>query len=96
VGASLLHQSMHGSAASSAAPASLVHGTSTCQLHGMPMHDVVLESWGWHRVGFTGDGVVVKSLGQPNPEPDELPEPPPDDPPELELLVPPSPPLTIV
>jgi hypothetical protein len=95
---------MQGSAASSSAPASLVHGTSTCQLHGMPMHDVVLESWGWHRVGFTGDGVVVKSLGQPKPEPDELPEPPPelepepppDEPPELELLVPPSPPLTIV
>ena len=88
---------------SSPAPPSPVHGTSTCQLHGMPMHDVVLESWGWHKVGFTGDGVVVKSFGQPKPEPEELPEPPelepeppPDEPPELELLAPPSPPLTIV
>jgi hypothetical protein len=43
-GAALL-QALHGSVAPpSFAPASPAHGTSTVQLQGCPMHDVVLES----------------------------------------------------
>jgi hypothetical protein len=60
-GAAVLHQSMHGCPLpASAAPPSGMHGTSTVQLHALPLHEVVLASWAMHCVGSTRDGVVVK------------------------------------
>jgi hypothetical protein len=74
-GAAPLHQSMHGCPSpASVAPASAKHGTSTIQLHGLPMHEVVLASWALHTPGSTRDGVVVNPFWHPKPEPEELPE----------------------
>jgi hypothetical protein len=67
-----------------------MHGTSTVQLHGAPMQDVVLASWGMQTFGSTVEGVVVKSFGQPTLAPDELPEPPPLVDPDPEPLDPPE------
>lgn len=104
-GDALLHRSMQGwvpiSPASAGSPE---HGTSTIQLQGVPMHDVVLASCATQSVGSTGEGIVAKPPGHPKPDPDELPDPP-ELPPELEpepslsppeSLPPPSAPLTIV
>lgn len=92
-GAVAAHQAMQGGfvvpASGGGCPVPM-HGTSTVQLHGLPMHDVVLASCGMHTFGLTAEGVVVKSFGQPRVAPDELPEPPPLDEPEPELPEPPE------
>ncbi len=86
-GAAAAHQAMQGGlvvpASGGGCPVPM-HGTSTVQLHGLPMQDVVVASCGMHTFGSTAEGVVVKSFGQPTLAPEELPEPPPLDEPEPE------------
>ncbi|HEY5244755.1 MAG TPA: hypothetical protein VIJ60_03730, partial [Acidimicrobiales bacterium] len=78
-GAVAAHQPMQGGfvvpASGGGCPVPM-HGTSTVQLQGLPMQDVVVASCGMHTFGSTTEGVVVKSFGQPRVAPEELPEPP--------------------
>lgn len=92
-GAVAAHQPMQGGfvvpASGGGCPVPM-HGTSTVQLQGLPMQDVVVASCGMHTFGSTTEGVVVKSFGQPRVAPEELPEPPPLDEPDPELPEPPE------